>query len=60
MKNNPICHRCGEPIDTLQLERVKPKRSRVVYYHKACADLIYEEYHNIEKEKSLLQIREST
>ena len=60
MKSNPICHWCGEPIDALPMERIKPKRSRTLYYHKACADLIYEEYKNIEKEKSLLQIRQPT
>jgi hypothetical protein len=57
MKINPICHLCGEPIDALQVESVKPKRSRTLYYHKACADLIYKEYQNLEKEKSLLQIQ---
>jgi hypothetical protein len=57
MKSSPICRRCGEPIDTLQVESIKPKRSRIVYYHKACADLIYKEWQNIEKEKSFLQIR---
>lgn len=52
MKTIPICYKCGEPIDKLQEERVKPKAHKTIFYHKKCADLIIKERKNIGKEKN--------
>lgn len=52
MREKRICRKCGEPIDKLEEERIKPKAYKTIYYHKKCVDLIIKEWRNIGKEKN--------